>query len=414
MPKQVSDRWREQIETVNTEILPTDTILPLDNYNNNSPIVFRIRQVPNFAIDTKNIKLLFDFKVQKLNAANAWGDIALRDNIVPENGFGFTLWSDVHLSIGGTLLTSPEYPRTSHFKNIFFKSMREQQSLEPAMYYRDDPIAGDAVYQSSRTNLGGFLRGQSIKTGKIKSVTTPIYVDVFQSPGYFPDTVSCELRLFMAKPELCLLQDPENDVYVKTRVVITSAKLLIPRFRMPGLSKTMTTNYESCRVLSFINPKGMASFNKSFNSLQIPHKIAIAVMTEERWNGKENKSPLYIEDCGVSNISVKVNDQMYPTQYGMNVDGGTKYYNEPYGALFEGFGAIAPPFTYSTVDNGYVIFPVMLTPSQQDEKQPMFGAADINISFKTATTENMMILIFCYYNDTFTIDKHGRFQSSFK
>ena len=102
MSKQVSDRWREQIKTVNTEILPTDTILPLDNYNNSNPIVFRIRQVPNFAIDTKNIKLLFDFKVQKL-VDDAWTDIALTDDIVPENGFGFTLWSDVHLTIGGTL-----------------------------------------------------------------------------------------------------------------------------------------------------------------------------------------------------------------------------------------------------------------------------------------------------------------------
>ena len=82
-----------------------------------------------------------------------------------------------------------QYASCKNFKNIFFKSMREQQSLESAMYYRDDPIAGDAVHQSVSTNLGGFLRALSIKTGKIKSVTTPIYVDVFQSPGYFPDTV---------------------------------------------------------------------------------------------------------------------------------------------------------------------------------------------------------------------------------
>ena len=413
MPKQVSD-WRNRVESVNTEVLPTDTVLPLNNYNNNNPIVFRIRQVPNFGIDTKNIQLQFDFKVQKL-VDDQWVNIENTDKVTPENGFGFTLWSDVQLSIGGTLVTSPEYGRTSHLKNIFFKSLREQLSLESAMYYRDDPLAGDEVHHSKNKNAGGCLRWQSIVNGKTKSVTCPVYLDVFQSSGYFPDTVSCELRLFMAKPEVCILQE-QADTYLQTRVVVTAANLRIPRFRMTAMNKSLTTNYESCRVLSYISPKGMASFNKTFNMQQVPYKIAVAVITEERWNGKQDKSPIYFTHNDVSNISVKVNDQMYPNQYGMSVDGGSAttngYYNEAYTALFEGFGAIAPPFSYSTMDNGYTIFPIMLTPSQQNENKPLYGAADINVSFKNAPAANMMVLIFCYYNDKFTIDKHGRFNSS--
>ena len=416
MTKRTSESWRNRITSATTEILPTDTVLPLDNYNNQTPLVFRIRQIPSFGIDTKNIQLQFDFKVQKL-ANDQWVNIERADKIAPENGFGFTLWSDVHLAIAGSLVESTqEYGRISYLKNLLFKTVREQHALESAMFFLDNPLWGDTIHQNKDVNAGEFLRGESIKDGKIKSVTTPIYLDLFQTSGYFPDTVSFELRLFMAKPEICIFQDADSPTagdFAKTRVVITAANLKVPRFQMSsGMHKTMTTNYESCRVLSFTNPQGMASFSKNFNTHQVPQKIAVAVMTEERWNGKPNKSPLYFHHCDVSNISVKVNDHVYPNQNGMNVDAANNYFNEPYNALFEGFGAIAPHFSLSTVDNGFAIFPVMLTPSQQRDDRVLHGATDINVLFKKAAPTNQVILIFCYINGKFSFDKHGCFQSS--
>ena len=111
----------------------------------------------------------------------------------------------------------------------------------------------------------------------------------------------------------------------------------------------------------------------------------------------------------VENINVKSNGNVLPTLSGMNMNPEKKDWSEPYDALFSQLNAVNPYISLNYFDNGNSIYGINL---QQGVKKMFKGTCDIDLTFQTVPTKNLVVLLFCYYNSKFSIDKNGILSSN--
>lgn len=411
----INHNWRHETP-VTVETIAAETVFPVDSNDHRNPIIFHIRPIPGFCVDTKNIKLVMSFTARK-EVDGAWVNIEPADRVTLYNGPAFSLFEDVHLSIGGTTCETAqrEYSRTSFLQNMLFTDKRQQKALQSALFLEDNPLFRNAVLKRKDTNMGEAQRSAIIEGGKIITTTSPIYLDVFQAGVPFPDHVSMTLRMYPARSSNCVLeQEPVGEAATtNVKVVITNAIIQVPRYKLT-VQKSMKADYECVQVLNYLNPKSLMSFSKSLNTNQLPKKLAVVILSEDQYHGLPHYSGHYFHHHNVSNITVQCNGNILPALGGLNIDAGQKHFHDGYNSLYEQLHSINPLLDLSSYDNGNAIFGINLQPGGQPnrEKKPKFGQCDIEIQFSQASEKNLIILIFCYYDSSFSIDKNGIFQSS--
>ena len=415
MPRATTNlnNWRQHVESTATQSVQCDSVLPVDTDTNRNPLMFNVRPSPGLVIDMKNIRLLFTVIVQKFNATtNSWVKLELADKVSLYNNFGFSAFEDVQFFLGGTLCETSmrEYARSSYLRNLLFTTEQEQKSLESAVFLKDDSMYGDVVMMDSKINPGEFMRSAMIKDKHV-TILTPINIDILQSGSYLPDNTGFSLRLFPAKTDKCILQSKsvETENFLKVKVTITHAELQVPLCRLSvPIPKSVTTDYESCKIFNHVTQKGMKSFSCSVNTEMLPSKMAIVMLSEKRYDGSPDKSGLYFEHHNVSNITVRSNGRVLPTLAGLNMNPEKSTWIEAYSAIFSQLNAISPNLGFATFDNGNAIYGINLQRgSSLPDKKPQRGTCDVNITFQKAPDTNLIILLFCYYNSKYTIDKNG-------
>jgi hypothetical protein len=412
----VKENWRhEKVKQVLTEVIPCSTLLPVDTDTRRTPLIFNVNGAPGQVCDLKNIRISASFKVlQEVTEAGVttWGPIKTGEKIVPINNFGFSLWEDVHLFVNGALVETSqrEYNRQALIKNTLFTNAEEQKLLQSAMFYQDQPGYTDKVSLSNSINRGEYQRFISIMDGKKASFIAPVCLDILQSSGYFPDTVSFSLNFIPTKTPLCILQYGATAEAKKVKVEIVSAELHVPRCVLtPTIPKSVSVDYESCKVLTFMSASSASTFSKPLNVNQIPTKIAVVLLTEDRYHGTVGKSPHYFGHHSVKTVSANVNGNCYPRLNGMQLDFANKSYLDAYNAIFTDLHARLPNFDHSTFDDGHTIYGINFQPGHQDlpQKSPMYGTCCLNIEFATAPTVNLIVLIYCFFNTAYSIDTRG-------
>ena len=413
------NNWRQHVESTATQSVQCDSLLPVDTDTNRNPLVFNVRPSPGLVIDSKNIRLLFTVNVQKFQN-NSWVKLENSDNVSLYNNFGFSAFEDVQFFLGGTLCETSmrEYARSSYIRNLLFTTEQEQHSLESSLFFKDNPMYGDLVMMDPEKNPGEQMRSLMIKNKPV-TLHSPIYIDILQSGSYLPDNTGFTLRLYPAKTDKCVLQSKtkittpgnppvETEDFLKVKVTITRAELHVPLCRLSvPIPKSVTTDYESCKVFNHVTQKGMKSFSCSVNSEILPSKMAIVMLSEKRYDGAPDKSGLVFKHQKVSNITVKSNGRVLPTLAGLNMDPENKNWSEAYSAIFGQLNAINPFLGFTTFDNGNAIYGINLQRGTFPDKKPLRGTCDIDITFQEAPATNLVVLLFCYYNSKYTIDKNG-------
>jgi hypothetical protein len=420
----VKENWRDNVTVRSTEIVTCDTNLPIDIGQQRTPLLFNVRPVPNQLIDTKNIRLLVKFRLLKLQPATKetpekWVGVTTGDGICIHNNFGFALFEDIHLTINGVLAETAqrEYARASYLKNLLFANCTEKRMLEGAFFYEDTPGAIDlANFIDSDSDTGSGNRGVyermlAIQRGQEANFIAPVYLDILQAGVYFPDYVGFTLHFYPAKPVNCVLYDGEAATPPQIKLEILDAELHVPRCQLstPAL-KQFPVQYESLKVLSYINPKEVQSFSRSLNINQLPKKLAIVVLGENQYHGINKPSAINFKNHNVKTVRVRCNGQTYPTAVGMSMDFEKEDHRQPYMALFSQLNAVNPHFGIGSIDDGYAIFGVDLPPGHKRakiENGGVYGTCDVDIDFGNKPAENLVILIFCFYDSQFSFNGKG-------
>ena len=419
MPRTTNYNWRDHVESTAIQPVQCESVLPVDSESKRNPLVFNVRSSPGLVVDAKNIKLLFTINCQKL-VDDAWVGLEINDLVALYNNFGFSAFEDVQLFLGGTLCETSmrEYTRSSYLRNFLFTSKQEQRALESAMFLKDNSFYVNHVLSDDK-NPGGRVRRLIIQEEKSVVLYTPVNLDILQSGAYIPDNTGFTLKFYPAKSDKCLQQTmtssgtPPTRSFIQVKMTITHAELHVPRCHLSSIPKSVTTDFECCKVFNYVSPKEMKSFSCSLNSEMIPSKMAIVILSEDRYEGTKGKSGIVFNHHKVSNITIKSNGRVLPTLGGMNMDPEKKNWSEAYDSIFSQLNAINPNLQLSTFDNGNAIYGVNLQPEKQNDKsmKSMRGTCDVNITFQEAPTTNVVILMFCYFQSRFLLDRNGVFVS---
>ena len=406
-----NNKWRDNITSTAIQSVQCESVLPVDSESNRNPLVFNVRSSPGLVVDAKNIKLLFTVNCKKF-VGTKWVKLDMDDKVALYNNFGFSAFEDVQLFLGGTLCETSmrEYARSSYIRNLLFTTKQEQRALESAFFLKDNPMYIDYVL-GTETNQGEKVRNLTIKDDKPVVLYTPVNMDILQSGAYIPDNTGFTLKFYPAKSDKCILQSISGtETYKHVKMTITHAELHVPKCHLISIPKSVTTDFECCKVFNYVSLKSMKSFSCSLNSEMIPSKMAIVILAEDRYEGTRGKSGLVFNHFKVSNITVKSNGRVLPTLGGMNMDPEKKNWSECYNAIFSQLNAINPNVTLSTFDNGNAIYGINLQPENPDKKS-VRGTCDVDITFQEAPGTNVVVLMFCYYQSRFAIDRNGIFAS---
>jgi hypothetical protein len=206
--------------------------------------------------------------------------------------------------------------------------------------------------------------------------------------------------MFPAKSNSCLLQNIGGTLQLK--VEIKHASLDVPRCRINGtIPDNVTVNYECCRVLSFLSPKSSKTFSRSIGSGRaLPKSVAIVTLPEDAYHGHESKYGFYFTPNKAETVQLTANGTPLPKIGGLRIPKDGQFM-DPYNALFTDLHAVAPYFSVDDVDNGFCIWSFDVSKARSASNS--FGTCDLDIIFKEAPDENIVILVYCFYDSKFEI-----------
>ena len=300
------------MSSVSIEHVACDTLLPINTDSNRSPLLFNVNSSPNHVVDTRNIKIHCSFVLQKFDK-DEWKGLANTDKACVYNNFGFGLFEDVHLCVNGVLVEGGdrEYGRSSYLKNLLFSD--GSKSLQSALYFEDNPGQMEVVLAST-SNPCQWTRWSAGLENNECTFIAPVYLDILQADGVFPENVSFTLRFFPTRSECCIEQSA--DPAMKLRAVIKHAELLVPRCKL-SVPKQLTVPYEATKVITFLNPKTITHFTRSLNLPELPSKILLGVLDEKKFKGDAIEHSYFFGHNDVKRVEVHCNGQTYPSQSGI-------------------------------------------------------------------------------------------------
>lgn len=299
---------------------------------------------------------------------------------------------------------------------MFFTSHEEQRKLETAQFMQDTPGTYNVVSKDLITNKAEYLRCTAMHDEKVVELFTPIKSDILENDLFLSDNVSLQIRMYPSSSKKCINQRPQEGVeFSHVRVQILSAVLYVPRIKLTGvIPKSLAYDGECFKTLTYTHPQSLTKFAKILTTGgQLPKKIAIVLLSESQYIGNYGLHGYYFNHFNIQNVTLRANGKIIPNPTGVNMDFTERNYMIPYDAVFTKLKAVNPLMSHNSYDQGFSLIGFNLTRSGTDnyEKKPKFGTCDVDITFGTPPSENLVVLIYCIYDTTFTIDNHGVYRS---
>ena len=429
LPNQIAAdtaEWRRKnAKTVETEILKPESVLPVTTGSTGrSPICFNIKGVPNSRVDGNNIFIETTFSIEKY-VNSKWVPTVAADLVQPIANTACSIFEDLNVLINGVLVenTQREFAIKTYLQNLLFSSPSDRQKWElAALLALDRPGTQSSVEEAANAgalldiNKGQFLRRLTNDGTKKHTVYSRLMSDALSCSEPLPDNVNITVKLYPAKSEACLIQKKATATTTTNEVLyrlkISECTLYVPRVTAKtSRSIDRTFSYTNWRTLAYTHQGGQTNFRKDIAIGEtLPQKAIVVFMPEYQYNGSWHTSKLDLKHANVSSILMKCNQRHVPFMNGYQCDFVQDVYHTAYDGLTMDLGSAMHPIKYEAFDDGFTVFGFDLTPNKTGSvslETPLRGALELDIEFKPAPTDNMMVIVLLIYADEFTIAKTG-------
>ena len=370
VPTSLTDRWRTEHEKVNPV-----TVMNEDGASGD--INFQIPASSNGLLSLADIYLEIEVAIKYKKAGDkTWEFITDAQNVAPVNNFIHSLFSAVHVKAAGRLISDPGtyYAHRAYFDSILnTTSQARATQLTSSGFVLDDAptyFALTTATDAERKRKKWFLNGFTQLSGRL-------CVDLFEQSKPLITGIPINIRLMMNKPEFFLRSWDAAAADVQYRAHIRNPRLCIRRY-IPSpdymLAVTNKLQHVSCkyhieRVLMriFDLPKDLSHTTvPNLQIGQLPKIMYVGFIKSEDFQGNIKRSPFEFQHCSITQISVEVDGQGYPTKpYQPEFEKGRSI--ECYDGLLDVLGRRGSPtgelpFDRDGYCNGYTIFGFDLTP----------------------------------------------------
>jgi hypothetical protein len=395
---------------------------PVSSITSGAPIEFDVNATGEDYLDLSNSLLHLRAKIVKANG----DDLEAASSVGPVNNFLHSLFSQVDVSLNGTLITSSTntYAYRAYIETLLnYSSDAKSSQLTSALFYKDEagkmdkpnPLAANAVDKNS-----GLVKRQTFAalSSEIDMIGR-IHSDIFFQERYMLNEVNVRIKLIRSNDAFCLMSTGATQF----KVIVTFASLLIRKVKIsPSVylahAKTLetgTAKYPIRRVIckTFTIPTGYldASHEKLFSG-QLPIRLIVGLVDNRAYNGEREKNPFNFHHYSLSEIAVYLDGQLHGLKP-LKLNFGSGRFVAAYASLFGGTNKINRDEGYdisrSDYANGYTLFAYDLTPDLAEDDHLNLtrqGTVRLDLKFAEALAHTVTVVCYAEFHNVIEVDRN--------
>jgi hypothetical protein len=395
---------------------------PVSTLTDGSPIEFDIASSRDDYIDFANSYLYVKAKLVRADGAN----MAAADTVGPVNNFLHSLFSEVDVSLNGTLITNSTntYPYRAYIENLLsYGPAAKKSQLTACLFYKDDagkmdqanPLADD----DDEKNSGLTQRAVFTSRSREVDLIGRIHSDIFFQSRYLLNEVNTKIKLTRSRDAFCIMAVGDQAFKVK----ITAAAMIIRKVKVsPSVylahAKTLETGmakYPIRRVIckAYTIPTGYldASQEKLFSG-QLPARLVIGCVDNRAFNGDVARNPFNFQHFAMSELAVYLDGQQHGIKP-LSQNFENNQYVTSFMSLLNGTGKEnrdeGNDIDRSDFANGYALYAFDLSPDLCEGDHfnlARQGTVRLDMKFAAALPHTVTVVAYAEFENLIDIDRN--------
>ena len=343
-------------------------------------------------VDLQHSRLYIRCKIRDMD-----GGVPDQDIFFPINHLLQSMWKQVEVFLGGKLVSSG--------KNEGIK-----KRLCSELFYEDTQGAHDSL-NDSPMNEGSYYRKKLTQNGQTFELEGMLNEDALHLDKYMINAVDVDWKLYPSRSSFVLMSDNPQKEY---RIVIEEAifkccTMDVGNRIISAHSKTLQEGgmaqyfFNQPQINNFTIAQGQRNFSETVFQGKIPHKIVIAFVSSQRYNGNYSLNPFEFNHYNANTMSILVNDVCMPHRpLEMNFQKG-QFTSALCNVLREHPNVIIDAKSF---DNGYslFVFNVNLSHDEDDLALQNSGNVQLKVQFAEELPESMQVLVYGEFQSCIQVD----------
>lgn len=403
----------------------TTDIHPINNLSTDVPIEFEINGSADEYIDLNSIELSLIVKV-----VNKTGDadIGSTDIIAPVNNWMHSMFQDVSLTIGDTVVEGGnfQYPYKAYLSNLLNYDQESKRSHVKVAGWDKDTATH--MNGHGTTNIGFTKRKGQIAGSASVALYGPLILDMFLQQKYLLHNTNVKIKLSKALPTFQIgiyTADTVSGRATAVKVIIEKAILYVRKAKaLPSVIAESEEKLNFINAMYPINRTQMTTYTINKGSLshtkqslfkgRMPKLVFVALVRNDAYNGSYKFNPFNFEHFKVSKIGLYNGGTSVPFPP-YEPDFAKGIYAREYYCLLQSLGLTnkkeSNDLQISDFGAGYTIFGFNLTPDLSvGSHAQVYREADmkLELQFTDALAETINVIIMGVFDGRIDITKERK------
>ena len=423
----------KDIESVRYETIHTSSILPIKD---DRSLIFEIPAQKGFYVDMRNIKIHVRYRVTRKNGSQLAGS----DGVTPQSAILYSMFRDLQVNFNNRTVFWGKF-LYGYYTNLLLQFKippNEKTMLQSSIYMYDDNKDLDAVLEGKEVaQMDGTKKTKMVLTSYTGEAELPewenrtsmhldsaeqevmgnVLFDLAFQTRLLRDDINLKFSFTPQNPEFCLLAGKLKSEYT---LEIKKAVLQVPRISvrpsagLPG--GDIDYYYVEHRMMTLPIPANTSNFSRTLVSGPLPRRLILCQVDERAYEGDYKKSFLRFPHYDLDSIQVTIGPRRIPADP-LTMDWGEgKEVLQAYTAFFQNMknslGFSGMPFSREEFKEDRVYFAFDTTTDMEAGSlhwtEGNTGNLSLNMHWKNALVDNIVLILCCEYEMVCRIDKFGQ------
>ena len=336
------------------------------------------------------------------------------DNVTPANNWVQSLFSQVDVSLNGTVVSSSSntYAYRAYIETLLtFGKVYKKTFLTYSMWYKDTAEHMNDLWDE---NVGTTKRSNLTAHGKKVDMIGYIHADVLRKTRLLHPGATVKVRFVRATEQFSFISTrAEYNTDISSAIVYVKKCKINPEVCL-ALTRVHTMNdmyfpikRVNCKV--FTTPAGsLSAFKEGIISGQLPKKIVVGCIRNTAYNGVYNENPFNFEHFNLSNIALHIDGQS-DTVSSLDPDFTNSLYLRCFHSMFGGAVKVNTDedldVSRTEYDKGYTLYGFNLaTDHDQVFEVCKRSSVRIYLKFDVALAHTINVIVYSKYDNVIQID----------
>ena len=394
---------------------------PVSAIQNGGPFEFVIESSSEDFIDPTSLLVYAKIKVTRENGAPTQGG----DVIALENNALHTLFSQVDVTLGGTVVSSSDqlYHHRAYMESVlsYGKDARDSFLRGEGLTFPNNFVGVDAVAERVTA------RASVVNPSPFVEYFGRLRIDIAAQDRLLPNNSNIRIKLTRNKREIffntAAVGDPTHFEIEIADVSLLVRKVKVGSPAFLAISESLLTKnakYPIKRVVmkTYTISQGSTSNNKEglFGGV-LPRRIVLGLVANAAFNGQFHRSAFNYQHFHLNSLSVQVDGNIVtgkPLQ--MNFDDGlfTKAFLHTYNSMGKYDRDEGCVVSLDNFARGFALFAFDLTPDKSQDACHLNlvhkGSISLDLSFTQALPETVNVVCLAEYESVIEVDNSRNFQ----